>query len=153
MSLNAPSAKGRGKKGSQNIEPSRSITVKEQFCADVNQGNTVLHKGLRALESIVLDREVLHMRESLSLKFAQLIYNGYWFSPEFKLLEHSMNHIAEKLTGTVKLKLYKGQCSVLGRKSPNSLYSEQLATFEEDDVYDQSDAEGFIKINALRLTL
>ena len=86
-------------------------------------------------------------------KYAELIYNGFWFSPEFQSIKVMVNEGQKQVNGTVRLKLYKGHCYVLGRKSPNTLYSEQLATFEEDEVYDQKDAEGFIKLQALRLRL
>ena len=116
-------------------------------------GLTILHQAHRALESITLDREVMKLRDSLGTKIAELIYNGFWFSPEFKVVENMVNDIQQPVTGDVKLKLFKGQVTTLGRKSPQSLYSEALATFEEDSVYNQADAEGFIKLNALRLKM
>ncbi len=114
-------------------------------------GVTVLHTAMRALESITLDREVLALRNELSLKVARLIYNGFWYSPEFTVLKRAVTDMTAGVTGTVRLKLYKGQCTVLGRKAPRSLYRPALATFEEDSVYDQADAEGFIRLNGLRL--
>ena len=114
-------------------------------------GVTVLHNAYRALESITLDREVMKLRDSLGTKIAELIYNGFWFSPEFNVISGMIDDIAKSVTGFVRVKLYKGNCTILGRKSPNTLYSEELATFEADEVYDQKDAEGFIKLNALRL--
>lgn len=114
-------------------------------------GVSILHLAHRALESITLDREVMHTRDSLSQRFAELIYNGYWFSPEFDLLKQTIDLTQRHVTGTVRLKLHKGLASVLGRTSPYSLYSKDLATFERDFVYEQSNATGFIKINALRL--
>lgn len=114
-------------------------------------GGTVLHIAHRAVESITLDREVMHLRDSLVPKYAELIYYGYWFSPERKMLQTMMDNIQEDVTGTARLKLYKGNCQVVGRKSPKSLYHPELATFEAEKVYNQKDAEGFIKLNALRL--
>ena len=116
-------------------------------------GGTVLHAAHRALESLVLDREVMHMRDSLIPRYAELIYYGYWFSPERTVLQGMIDHIQKEVTGTVRVKLYKGSCTIAGRKSPYSLYHPQLATFEKEDVYNQKDAEGFIKLNALRLKL
>ncbi len=116
-------------------------------------GVTILHHAHRALETITLDKEVMLLRDSLGTKIAELIYNGFWFSPEFQSIKVMVNEGQKQVNGTVRLKLYKGHCYVLGRKSPNTLYSEQLATFEEDEVYDQKDAEGFIKLQALRLRL
>ncbi len=114
-------------------------------------GVTVLHQALRALESITLDREVVRLRDGLSIKVAELIYNGFWFAPEFQHIKGMIEGMMQPVTGDVKLRLYKGNVTTLGRRSPNSLYSEQLATFEADQVYNQADAEGFIKLNALRL--
>lgn len=116
-------------------------------------GGTVLHIAHRAVESITLDREVMHLRDSLVPKYAELIYYGYWFSPERKMLQTMIDNIQEDVTGTARLKLYKGNCQVVGRKSPKSLYHPELATFEAEKVYNQKDAEGFIKLNALRLKL
>jgi len=116
-------------------------------------GGTVLHIAHRALESITLDREILHLRDSLIPRYSELIYYGYWFSPERKALQTFMDDIQKDVTGTVRIKIYKGNCYVVGRKSPNSLYHAGLATFEADNVYNQKDAEGFIKLNALRLRL
>jgi len=116
-------------------------------------GGTVLHAAMRAVESLTLDREVLHLRDSLVPKFAELIYNGYWFSPERKALQTMIDEIGKSVTGTARLKLYKGSCSVVGRKSPNSLYDPEMATFEADKVYNQKDAEGFIRLNSLRLRI
>ncbi|MCL0035489.1 argininosuccinate synthase [Thermodesulfovibrionales bacterium] len=112
---------------------------------------TVLHIAHRALESITLDREVFHLRDSLIPKYAELVYYGYWFAPEREMLQTIMDTIQRDVTGTVRLKLYKGNCIVVGRKSPKSLYHPELATFEAERIYEQKDAEGFIKLNALRL--
>jgi len=116
-------------------------------------GGTILHAAHRAVESITMDREVMHLRDSLIPQYSELIYYGYWFSPERELLQRIVDDSQKDVTGTVKLKLYKGNCDVAGRKSPLSLYSQEHATFEEEAVYDQKDAEGFIKLNALRLKL
>jgi len=116
-------------------------------------GGTVLHIAHRALESITMDREVMHLRDSLIPKFSQLIYYGFWFSPEMNLLRKTITETQQNVTGVVRLKLYKGNCMVTGRKSPQSLYRPEYATFEQDTVYHQKDAEGFIKLNALRLQL
>jgi argininosuccinate synthase len=116
-------------------------------------GGTVLQGAHRALESIILDREVMHIRDSLIPRYSELIYYGYWFSPERVALQKLIDEIQKDVTGTVRLKLYKGSYSIVGRKSPHSLYSPELATFEADAIYNQKDAEGFIKLNALRLTL
>jgi argininosuccinate synthase len=116
-------------------------------------GGTVLHITHRALESITLDREILHLRDSLITRYSELIYYGYWFSPERKALQTLIDEIQKDVTGTVRIKIYKGNCYAVGRKSPNSLYHAGLATFEADNVYNQKDAEGFIKLNALRLRL
>ena len=114
-------------------------------------GGTILHVAHRAIESITMDREVMHLRDSLMPKYAQLIYNGFWYSPEMDVLRSFVDETQKNVTGTVRLKLYKGNCTVCGRKSPYSLYSGSYATFEEDSVYNQKDAEGFIRLNALRL--
>jgi argininosuccinate synthase len=116
-------------------------------------GVTVLQAAHRALESITLDREVMHLRDSLGVKFAESIYYGFWFSPEFELMRNLIDDTQKNVTGDVRLKLYRGNTIVVGRRSPNSLYSEKVATFEADSVYNQRDAEGFIKLNALRLRL
>ena len=116
-------------------------------------GGTILHAGHRALESLTLDREVLHLRDYLAPRYAEMIYYGYWFSPEREALQHLMDEAQQDVTGTVRLKLYKGSVSVLGRKSPKSLYRPEFATFEADQVYRQKDAEGFINLNALRLRI
>lgn len=114
-------------------------------------GGTVLHIAHRAIESITLDREVLHLRDSLITRYAELVYYGYWVSPEREAMQLMIDDIQKDVTGDVRLKLYKGNCIVVGRRSEKSLYRPDLATFEEDGVYNQRDAEGFIKLNALRL--
>ena len=116
-------------------------------------GGTVLWAAHRAVESITMDREVMIMRDSVIPKYAQLVYNGFWYAPEMKALQGFIDSTQENVTGTARLKLYKGNCIVVGRKSPFSLYSEDFATFEKDKVYDQKDATGFIRLNALRLRI
>ena len=116
-------------------------------------GGTILLPARRAVESLVLDKGPLHLKDELMPRYAELIYNGFWFSPEREMLQSAIDVSQANVTGTVRLKLYKGNVIVLGRKSPNSLYDEDVATFEADTVYDQRDAEGFIKLNALRLRL
>ncbi|MDO8644004.1 MAG: argininosuccinate synthase [bacterium] len=114
-------------------------------------GGAILHKAHRGIEQIVMDREVLHLRDSLIPRYAALVYNGFWFSPEREVLQALMDKAQKNVTGTVRIKLYKGNCVVVGRKSPKSLYDPAVATFEKDSVYNQKDADGFIKLNALRL--
>jgi argininosuccinate synthase len=116
-------------------------------------GGTVLYRAREAVEQLTMDREVLHQRDALVPQYAKLVYNGFWFAPEREMLQAAMDHAATDVTGTARLKLYKGNCIVVGRKAPKSLYSEELATFESEDVYDQKDANGFIKLNALRLRM
>jgi argininosuccinate synthase len=116
-------------------------------------GGTILLDAHRAIESITLDREAMHLKDELMPRYAKLIYNGFWFSPERQMLQAAIDASQARVNGVVRLKLYKGNIIVVGRKSPNSIYSMDHVTFEEDDVYDQYDAEGFIKLNALRLRL
>ena len=116
-------------------------------------GGTILHTAHRGIESITLDRGAMHLKEELMPRYAELVYFGYWFSPEREMLQSLIDKSQENVTGTVRLKLYKGSVSVVGRKSPVSLYSMAHVTFEADSVYNQRDAEGFIKLNALRLRL
>jgi len=116
-------------------------------------GGTVLWAAHRAVESITMDREVMLMRDSLIPKYAQLAYNGFWYAPEMKTLQAYIDATQENVTGTARMKLYKGNCVVVGRKSPYSLYSEAFATFEKDEVYNQKDAIGFIRLNGLRLRI
>jgi argininosuccinate synthase len=116
-------------------------------------GGTILQAAHRGIESLCLDRGAMHLKDELMPRYAELIYNGFWFSPEREMLQALIDKSQEKVAGRVRLKLYKGSVSVVGRQSPNSLYSQAHVTFEEDAVYDQRDAEGFIKLNALRLRL
>lgn len=116
-------------------------------------GATVLMDAHKALESLTLDREVKRLRDSMGVKISEMIYYGFWYSPEFEAIRALVTETQRNVTGKVRVKLYKGNCIVVGRKSPYSLYSEEFATFESDEVYDQRDAEGFIKLNSLRLRL
>jgi len=116
-------------------------------------GVTILQAAHRALESITMDREVMHLRDSLAVKFAEIVYYGFWFAPESVLMRKLIDQTQGNVTGDVRLKLYRGNVVVVGRRSPRSLYDEKIATFEADTVYNQRDAEGFIKLNALRLRL
>lgn len=116
-------------------------------------GGTILHAAHRAVESITMDREVMHLRDSLIPRYAEMIYYGYWLSPEREVLQKMIDESQRTVTGTARLKLFKGNCTVVGRKSAESLYSCDFATFEEDQVYNQKDAEGFIRLNALRLRI
>ncbi|MEN3335834.1 MAG: argininosuccinate synthase, partial [Blastocatellia bacterium] len=116
-------------------------------------GMTILEAAHRAVESLTLDREVAHIKDSLNTRIAEMIYYGFWYTPEFEAMRALIDHTQKNVTGTARLKLYKGNCMVAGRRSPFSLYSEAFATFERDTVYNQRDAEGFIKLNALRLRM
>ena len=117
-------------------------------------GGTILHLAHRGVEQLTLDRGAAHLKDELAPRYAELIYNGFWFSPEREMLQAAIDQSQARVTGTVRLKLYKGACHITGRKSPYSLYSEKVVTFEDDaGAYDQRDAEGFIKLNALRLRL
>ena len=116
-------------------------------------GGTILLAAHRAMESITLERGAAHLKDELMPRYAELIYNGFWYSPEREMLQAAIDQSQSNVTGTVRLKLYKGSVAAVGRKAPGSLYSRAHVTFEEDDVYNQQDAEGFIKLNALRLRL
>jgi len=116
-------------------------------------GGTILHQAHRAIESITLDREVTFLRDSLIPSYARMIYNGFWFSPERELIQQTVDQSQLHVTGEVRLKLYKGNCTVVGRKAEKSLYNQNIASFEESHGYSQNDADGFIKLNALRLKL
>jgi argininosuccinate synthase len=116
-------------------------------------GGTILQRAHRAVESITVDREVLRIRDGLIPEYASLVYRGFWFAPEREMLQALIDDAQKDVTGEVRLKLYKGNADVVGRRSPNTLYDPELATFEEDEVYDQQDATGFIRLNALRLRI
>lgn len=141
---------GRHGIGRVDMVENRYVGIKSRGVYET-PGGTLLHAAHRAVESITLDREVLHLREWLIPRYAELVYYGYWFSPERRMLQAAIDESQKNVTGTARLKLYKGNCDVVGRKSPVSLYQPDLATFEADRVYNQKDAEGFIRLNALRL--
>jgi argininosuccinate synthase len=143
---------GRHGIGRVDIVENRFVGMKSRGVYET-PGGTILRVGHMALESITMDREVMHLRDSLIPKYAQLVYNGFWFAPEMKLLQNMIDLTQQNVSGTVRLELYKGNCRVLGRKSGKSLYREDFATFEDDQVYNQKDAEGFIRLNALRLRI
>ena len=137
--------------GRSDIVENRYVGIKSRGCYETPAG-TVYAKAHRAIESITLDRELLHLKEDLCNRYSRLIYNGYWFSPERESIQNLIDESQKNVTGTVKIKLFKGNVIICGRKSNKSLYNEDLSTFEKDSGnYDQKDAEGFIKINSLRL--
>ena len=139
--------------GRDDIVENRYVGIKSRGCYET-PGGTIYFKAHKAMESITLDRELLHLKEDLTNRYSRLIYNGYWFSPERESIQNLIDQTQAKVSGTVRVRLFKGNVIVEGRKSPNSLYSEDLSTFENDSgAYDQRDAEGFIKLNALRLRL
>jgi len=135
--------------GRIDIVENRFVGMKARGCYET-PGGTIMLKAHRAIESICLDREEAHLKDSLMPKYAELIYNGFWFSPEREMLQASIDATQKFVQGTVKLKLYKGNVMVVGRESDKSLYSEEHSTFEADEVYNQKDAEGFIRLQALR---
>ena len=137
--------------GRVDLVENRYVGIKSRGCYETPAG-TVYAKAHKAIESITLDRELSHLKEDLSNRYSRLIYNGYWFSPERKALQQIIDQSQKNVSGKVRIKLFKGNVIICGRQSPNSLYSEDLSTFEKDSgTYNQSDAEGFIKINAIRL--
>jgi argininosuccinate synthase len=138
--------------GRVDLVENRFVGMKSRGCYET-PGGTILVAARRALESITLDREVLHLRDSLVPRYAEMIYYGFWFSPERQALQRFLDECVADVTGTVRLKLYKGNVTVTGRRSPRSLYRTDFATFEADTVYRQRDAEGFINLNALRLKI
>jgi argininosuccinate synthase len=139
--------------GRDDIVENRFVGMKSRGCYETPAG-TVMLKAHRAMESITLDREAAHLKDELMPKYAEMIYNGFWFAPEREMLQAAIDQTQEVVNGVVRVKLYKGAVAVVGRKSNNSLFSEKIATFEDDGgAYNQKDAEGFIKLNALRLRL
>ena len=137
--------------GRDDIVENRYVGIKSRGCYET-PGGTIYFKAHKAIESITLDRELLHLKEDLTNRYSRLVYNGYWFSPERESIQHLIDKSQSKVSGVVRVQLYKGNVIIEGRKSPHSLYSEDLSTFENDSgAYDQKDAEGFIKINSLRL--
>ncbi|WP_422409325.1 MULTISPECIES: argininosuccinate synthase [unclassified Endozoicomonas] len=139
--------------GRLDIVENRYVGMKSRGCYET-PGGTIMLKAHRAIESITLDREVAHLKDELMPKYAKLIYNGYWWSPEREMLQKMIDESQGCVNGVVRLKLYKGNVTVVGRQSDDSLFDENIATFEDDaGAYDQADAEGFIKLNALRLRI
>ncbi|MBD3807769.1 MAG: argininosuccinate synthase, partial [Epsilonproteobacteria bacterium] len=138
--------------GRIDIVENRYVGMKARGCYET-PGGTIMLKAHRAIESITLDREEAHLKDELMPRYAKLIYTGYWWSPERKALQAAIDATQEHVNGEVRVKLYKGNVIVVGRKSDNSLYSEAHSTFEEDNVYNQADAEGFIRLNALRFII
>ena len=137
--------------GRLDIVENRYVGMKSRGAYET-PGGTIMLRAHRAIESLTLDREVAHLKDSLMPRYAELIYNGYWWSPEREMLQVAIDHSQQCVNGEVRLKLYKGNVDVVGRRSTDSLFDEKIATFEEDEgVYNQADAEGFIKLNALRL--
>ncbi len=143
---------GRHGIGRADIVENRFVGMKSRGVYET-PGGTILRTAHIAMESVTMDREVMHLRDSLIPKYAEIVYYGFWFSPEMKLLQDMIDQTQENVSGTVRLELYKGSCRVLGRKSDQSLYHEGFATFEDDNVFSQKDAEGFIRLNALRLRI
>lgn len=139
--------------GRLDLVENRFVGMKSRGCYETPAG-TVMLKAHRAIESLTLDREAAHLKDELMPKYAKLVYNGFWFAPEREMMQAAIDASQENVSGIVRVKLYKGNVSVVGRKSDNSLFSQKIATFEDDQgAYDQKDAEGFIKLNALRLRL
>ena len=138
--------------GRADIVENRFVGMKSRGVYET-PGGTLLIAAHRAVESITLDRGAAHLKDELMPRYAELVYNGFWFSPEREMIQAAIDDSQKHVTGTVRLKLYKGSVAIAGRKSPISLYDQEIATFEADTVYDQRDAEGFIKLNALRLRL
>jgi len=139
--------------GRDDIVENRYVGMKSRGCYET-PGGTIMLKAHRAIESITLDREVAHLKDELMPRYASVIYNGYWWSPERHMLQAAIDHSQQYVNGDVRLKLYKGSVSILGRQSADSLFDEKIATFEDDEgAYHQRDAEGFIKLNALRMRI
>jgi len=143
---------GRNGVGRADIVENRYVGMKSRGVYET-PGGTLLTTAHRALESLVMDREVMHLRDSLIPRYAEMVYYGYWFAPEREMLQAAIDQSQAQVNGTVRMKLYKGSAQVVGRRSDYSLYDPSLATFEEDDVYSQADAGGFIRLNALRLKI
>jgi len=144
---------GKNGIGRLDIVENRYVGMKSRGCYET-PGGTIMLQGHRSMETLTLDREVAHLKDSLMPKYAELIYNGYWWSPEREMMQKMIDDSQEYVNGTVRLKLYKGSVTCVGRKSENSLFDEAIATFDDDEgAYNQADAEGFIKLNALRLRI
>lgn len=138
--------------GRVDIVENRYVGMKARGCYET-PGGTIMLKAHRAIESLTLDREAAHLKDELMPRYAKLIYQGYWFSPEREMLQAAIDATQKNVEGTVRLKLYKGNVTVVGRESSKSLYDDAYSTFEKDEVYNQKDAEGFIRLNALRLVI
>jgi argininosuccinate synthase len=138
--------------GRADIVENRFVGMKSRGVYET-PGGAILRTAHIAIESITMDREIMHLRDSLIPKYSEIVYYGFWFSPEMKLLQDMIDQTQKNVSGVVRLELYKGNARVLGRKSNRSLYSENFATFEKDSVFSQKDAEGFIRLNALRLRI
>ncbi|NPA29122.1 MAG: argininosuccinate synthase [Epsilonproteobacteria bacterium] len=138
--------------GRLDLVENRFVGMKSRGCYET-PGGTIMLKAHRAIESITLDREEAHLKDELMPRYAKLIYNGFWFSPEREMLQAAIDKTQENVNGDVRLKLYKGNVTVVGRQSPNTLFNPEFSTFEEDSVYNQKDAEGFIRLNALRFII
>ena len=140
---------GKNGIGRVDLVENRFIGIKSRGVYET-PGGTILYSAHRAIESVTLDKETAHAKEKVMPQYAELVYNGYWFAPERVMMQKAIDVTQKRVNGQVRVALYKGNVIVIGRKSPNSLYDEDLATFESSN-YDQRDAEGFIKLNALRL--
>jgi argininosuccinate synthase len=139
--------------GRLDIVENRYVGMKSRGCYET-PGGTIMLRAHRAIESLTLDREEAHLKDELMPKYAEVIYNGYWWSPERRMLQAAIDETQKNVSGVVRMKLYKGNAIVAGRRSDESLFDESIATFEDDQgAYDQKDAEGFIKLNALRLRI
>ena len=143
---------GKNGVGRVDMVENRFVGIKSRGVYET-PGGTILHAAHRAVESLTMDREVMHLRDMLTPKFSELIYYGFWYSPEMEMLKAAINESQKNVSGTARMKIYKGTVSVAGRRSPFSLYQKDLATFEEEKVFNQRDATGFIRINALRLSI
>lgn len=143
---------GRHGIGRADLVENRYVGIKSRGVYET-PGGTILHRAREAVEQVTMDREVLHLRNSLIPQYARMVYNGFWFSPERRMLQAAMDEAASVVTGEARLKLYRGSCRITGRRAPRALYDPRLATFEREEVYDQKDASGFIKLNALRLRM
>lgn len=143
---------GRNGVGRIDLVENRYVGMKSRGVYET-PGGTVLRIAHQAMESLTMDREVMHIRDGLVPRYAETVYYGYWYGPEMRMLQALMDEAQKDVTGVVRLKLYKGNCMVVGRKSEKSLYKTDFVTFEEDEVYNQKDAEGFIRLNALRMRI
>jgi argininosuccinate synthase len=143
---------GKNGVGRIDIVENRFVGMKSRGVYET-PGGTIMKIAHRAIEQITMDREVMHLRDELMPRYATMVYNGFWFAPEREALQTLIDHTQKGVTGDVRVKLYKGNCTVTGRRAKKSLYDPELSTFGEDEVYDQRDAKGFITLNALRLKM